>query len=97
LKGFIYSALRWEWFYDTKRQDSMVKSTSDDRYKDFVSIDKSVGLFPVIVFENPLTSLALLYLLHLITMFRRTTSEKGFRTTTWLRIFGCLVCKIVLK
>jgi hypothetical protein len=52
LKEFMYRALRWEWFYNTKREHSMIKSTPYDYLKKFVSIDKSVGLFPVIILDN---------------------------------------------
>jgi hypothetical protein len=52
LKEFMYRALRWKWFYNTKREHSMIKSTPYEYLKNFVSIDKSVGLFPVIILDN---------------------------------------------
>ena len=52
LKEFMFRALRWEWFYNTNRTHSALKSTPYDYLKKLIDIPKSVALFPVVVLDN---------------------------------------------
>jgi len=52
LKEFMFRALRWEWFYNTKRIHSVLKSTPYNYLKKLIDIPKSVALFPVVILDN---------------------------------------------
>jgi|GEM_PF-3204312 len=52
LKELMFRALRWEWFYNTKRIHSVLKSTPYNYLKKLIDIPKSVALFPVVILDN---------------------------------------------